>query len=168
MIEDVSIRLPKTEKALENYFLGCEKRRKFVRDSEGHFKKRLKKAKHDLKCAIDEYGGGNWDWTIVKAYYAIHHAANAFLSSKKGMFSKDHSCLIVSLKYNRLIDEVLFNKLMSIYEGFSDTLSIGLTFELRKIGQYDVDRWEELTEEDARRVLETAREFISYVEGNLE
>jgi len=167
MIEDVEIRLPKTEKAIKNYFFSCKKRRKFVSDTKEHYKKRLKKAKHDLKCAIDEYENKNWDWTIVKAYYAIHHAANAIFSRNKGLFSKDHSCLMIALKYHKLIDEKLFNELANIYEGFSDTLSIGLTFELRKIGQYDVDRWEELTKDDAKKVLETAKKFISYVEENL-
>ncbi len=164
MIEEVSINLPKTEKAIANYFLNCNKRKKFVTDTKEHYKKRLKKAKHDLKCSIDEYQNKNWDWTIVKAYYAIHHAANALLSKKKALFSKDHSCLIIALKYNQLIDDYLFNELTNIYEGFSDTLSIGLTFELRKIGQYDVDKWEKLTEEDARKVIETTKKFISYVE----
>ena len=168
MIEDVEIKLPKTEEAIKNHFLNCENRKKFVKDTEQHYKKRLKKAKHDLKCAADEFQNKNWDWTIVKAYYAIHHAANALFSKKRGLFSKDHSCLIIALKYHNLIDGNLFNELTNIYEGFSDTLSIGLTFELRKIGQYDVDRWEELTEEDAKKVLETAKKFISYAEENLE
>ena len=88
--------------------------------------------------------------------------------SQKGFFSKDHSCLIIALKYHKLIDEDLFNELTNIYEGFSDTLSIGLTFELRKIGQYDVDRWEELTEDDSKKVLKIAKKFISYVEEKLE
>jgi len=167
MIKDVNIKLPKTEKAIENCFINCDKRKKFVIDTKEHYKNRLKKAKHDLKCAIDEYKNKNWDWTIVKAYYAIHHAANALFSKKKGLFSKDHSCLIIALKYHKLINEYLFNELIKVYEGFSDTLSIGLTFELRKIGQYDVDRWEELTEDDAKMVLETAKKFISYVEENL-
>jgi len=168
MIEDIEIKLPKTEKSVKNYFFSCKARKKFINDTKEHYKKRLKKAKHDLKCAIDEYEEKNWDWTIVKAYYAIHHAANALFSKKKGLFSKDHSCLIIALKYNKLIDENLFNELTNIYEGFSDTLSIGLTFELRKIGQYDVDRWEKLSESDAKKVLETAKKFISYVEENLE
>lgn len=167
MIEDVNIRLPKTKRALRNYFLSCRSRKKFITDAKEHYKKRLKKSKHDLKCAINEYEEKNWDWTIVKAYYAIHHAANALFSKKKDIFSKDHSCLIVALKYHGLIDENLFSELMNIYEGFSDTLNIGLTFELRKIGQYDVDRWEELTEGDAKMVLETAKRFVSHVEEKL-
>lgn len=164
MIDEIEIKLPRTRESIERYFLGCKKRKRFVRDAPGHHMKRLKKAKHDLSCALDELDDGNWDWTIVKAYYAIHHAANALFSKEKGMFSKDHSCLIIALKYHNLIDDRLFSRLMRIYEGFSDSLSIGIAFELRKIGQYDVDKWEDLTRDDASMVLETAKEFVSYVE----
>jgi len=166
-MENVKIKLPKSEKGIENSFQSCEKRKKFLPDTPEHYKKRLRKAKHDLSCAIDELEDGNWDWTIIKAYYAIHHAANALLSKKKGVFSKDHSCLIISLKYNNLIDKKLFNELVSISEKFSDTLSIDIAFEMRKISQYDVDKWEELTKEDAKKVLDIAKKLVSYIEGEL-
>jgi len=167
MLKEIEQKLPKTEKAMENFFLSCQEGSKFVTDLPDYYKKRLKKAKHDLKCAIEEYQNKNWDWTIIKAYYSIHHAANSLLSKKKGFFCKDHSCLIVALKYHSLINERLFSELASIYEGFSDTLTIGLTFELRKIGQYEVDKWEDLTEEDAKTVLETSKKFVSYVETDI-
>jgi uncharacterized protein (UPF0332 family) len=168
MLEDVKIRMPKTEKGIKNSYVSCEKRGKFVSDTPNHHRKRLKKSKHDLQCAIDELKQGNWDWTIIKAYYAIHHAANALLSKKKNVFSKDHTCLIVSLKYHNLIDKKLFAELVSIFEGFSDTLSMDIAFEMRKIGQYDVDRWEKLTRDDAEKVLDLAKRFISYVEVELQ
>lgn len=167
MIKDIKIKIPKTEKAIENSLKACEKRRKFVTDTEEHYKKRLKKAKHDLQRAIDEFQGNTWDWTIIKAYYAMHHAANALFSKKKGLFSKDHSCLLIALKYYNLINKEFFDKLVSITEEFSDTLSIDIAFEMRKIGQYDVDKWEELTKEDAEKVLEVAKQFVAYVEGAL-
>lgn len=167
MIKDVKIKMPKTEKAVKNSFESCEKRKKFVKDVEEHYKKRLKKAKHDLQCALDEFQKSNWDWTIIKAYYAIHHAGNALLSKNKGFFSKDHLCLIISLKHHNLINEKFFDELISIAEEFSDTLSMDIAFEMRKIGQYDVDKWEELTEEDAKKVLEVAKKFVTYVEGKL-
>ena len=139
-------------------------KRYFVNDTEEHYKKRLKKAKHDLQRAIDEFQDNTWDWTIIKAYYAIHHAANALFSKKKGLFSKDHSCLLIALKYYNLINQEFFDRLVSIAEEFSDTLSIDIAFEMRKIGQYDVDKWEELTKEDAEKVLEVAKQFAAYVE----
>ena len=167
MIEDIKIKMPKTEEGVKNYFQSCENRKKFVGDIAERYKNRLKKAKHDLQCAIDESKNENWDWTIIKSYYAIHHAGNALLSKKKQQFSKDHSCLVIALKHHNLISQNFLDELISITENFSDTLSIDLAFEMRKIGQYDVDKWEELTEDDANKVLEFAKKFISYVEGEI-
>jgi uncharacterized protein (UPF0332 family) len=166
-IEEVKIKLPKKEKSIENYFKGCERRKKFVSSDPERSLKHLKKAKHDLNRAIAEFEDDVWDWSIIKSYYSIHHAGNALLLKNKGFFSKDHSCLIIALKVFDLIDKELFIKLRNIYENFSDTLSLDLTFELRKISQYSVDEWEDLTKEDARKVLELAKRFVSYVEGKI-
>jgi len=167
MLEKIKIRLPKKEKSIEKFFSSCEKRKKFVQDIENYNEKRLKKSKHDLKAAISEFKEENWDWTVVKAYYAIHHAGNALLSKEKLLFSKDHSCLVIALAHYNLIDKQLFQKLSKIAEQFHNTLSIDIAFELRKIGQYDVERWEDITKEDAEKVLEIAKEFIAYVEGRI-
>jgi len=166
-MDKIKIKLPKTDEGIVNYFKNCEKRGKFIKDTSGHYKSHLKKAKHDLKRAIKEFNDECWDWTIIKAYYAIFHTGNALLSKKKKLFSKDHSCLIIALKYWNLIDEDFFSKLMDIYENFSDTISIDLTFQMRKISQYDVDLWEQLTETDASMILELANEFVSYTEGKI-
>lgn len=166
-IDKIRIKLPKTEKGMLNFFQNCEKRRKFIKDTPGHYKNRLKKAKHDLKRAIEEFGDGCWDWTIIKAYYALFHAGNALLSKKRGLFSKDHSCLVIALKVWNLINKDIFSDLMKIYENFSDTVSMDLTFQMRKISQHDVDLWEELTEKDASIVLEIAKKFVSYVEQEI-
>jgi len=81
MIEEVDIKLPKTEKAIKNYFLSCKNRRKFVTDIKDHYKKRLKKSKHDLKCAIDVSETYHWlrsQWTKSTFYsrecYVSEHA----------------------------------------------------------------------------------------------
>jgi len=166
-ITGVKIKLPKSEKALHNFFKNCKTRHKFVDDVPEHHKKRLKKAKHDLNRAIAEFEDDCWDWTIIKSYYAIFHAGNALLSKKKGIFSKDHSCLIVALKIWNLVDKKLFSKISSIYERFSDIISIDLSFQLRKISQYDVDLWEDLTRDDALKILDLAKEFVSYVEEEI-
>ena len=167
MLDNVKIKLPKKESSMEKFFCNCEKRKKFVNDVEGYHEKRLKKSKHDLAAAISEFNEKNWDWTVVKAYYAMHHAGNALLSKEKQIFSKDHSCLIIALAHYKLIDEQFFQKLSKIAEQFHDALSIDIAFELRKIGQYDVEKWEDITEEDAKKVLEIAKEFVAYAEGRL-
>lgn len=166
-LEKVKIKLPKTEKGVKNFIKNCENRNKFVIDNPEYYKKRLKKAKHDLSRAVREFEDKCWDWTIVKSYYAIFHAANALLSKERGVFSKDHSCLIVGLKYWNLVDDRLFSDLVKVYEGLSDIVSMDLTFQLRKISQYDVEMWEELTEENASMVLEVAKKFVAYVEARI-
>lgn len=166
-LNGIKIKLPKTERGTTRFFRNCERRKRFVKDVKEHYKKRLKKAKHDLSRAVDEFEDGCWDWTIVKSYYAIFHAGNSLLSKKKGLFSKDHSCLIIALNIWNLIGNELFSKLTRVYERFSDRVSIDLSFQLRKISQYDVDLWEDLTREDAKLVLELAKEFVEWVEGEV-
>ncbi len=166
-IEEINITLPKTEEAIKNFFSNCENRKKFVDDSKEHFKKHLKKAKHDLSRAIAEFNDNCWDWTIIKSYYAIHHGGNALLSKNKAQFSKDHSCLIIALKHYNLIDQSLFDELSKIHEKFSNILSMDLAFQLRKIGQYGVDEWENLTKEEAELILNVAKSFIKFIEEKI-
>lgn len=166
-IGSLDIKLPLQEEFVKRFFANCENRRKFVEDAEEHYKQHLKKAKHDLERALAEFRDGCWDWTIIKSYYAVHHAGNALLSKNKSLFSKDHSCLIIALKYYDLIDQSLFEKLVKINERFSNVFSLDLTFQLRKISQYSVDEWEDLTKEDDEVILEIAKQFIKYVEERI-
>src|SRR4030067_632636 len=165
-VDQVKIKIPKKKEKIEKFYNNCEKRKKFINDPENHYKKRLKKSKHDLSRAISEFDQKCWDWTITKAYYAIHHAGNALFSKRRGKYSKDHSCLIVALKHLNLIDDNLFKDLAKIHERFSDVFSLDITFQLRKISQYDVDEWESLTREDARTVLNVAEKFVKHAEDN--
>lgn len=166
-INGVTIKLPTKKESVEKFFVSCAKRKKFVDDIEEHYKKHFKKAKHDLARAIAEFEDDCWDWTIIKAYYAVHHGGNALLSKNKSQFSKDHSCLIIALKYYDLIDKSLFDELVKINEKFSDILSLDLTFQLRKISQYSVDEWEDLTRKDAKLILDVAKRFIKFIEEKL-
>ena len=165
--EDIKIKLPEKEDSIKNFFENCEKRKKFVNEPPEHYKNHLKKAKHDLTRAIAEFKDECWDWTIIKSYYSLHHAGNALLSKNKNIFSKDHSCLIIALKYYDLIDKSLFEELIKIDKKFSDTLSLDLMFQLRKIGQYSVDEWEDLSKEDAELILNIAKKFIKFAEEKI-
>lgn len=166
-IEKIKIQLPKTEKGIKDFFESCMQRKNLLDDLPEHYKNHLKKAKHDLERAIKEFEDNCWDWTVIKSYYAIHHAGNTLLSNKKKLFSKDHDCLIVALKFLDLIDKRLFEELSLIHEKFSDVLSIDIAFQLRRISQYSVDEWEKITKDDAEKVLEFAKKFTAYVEGGL-
>lgn len=166
-IDDVKVKIPKTKEGLENFFKNCKKRNRFVDDTKNHYRKHIKKAKHDLNRALYEFYDGCWDWTIIKSYYSIFHAGNALLSKNKQIFSKDHSCVIIALKYWNLIDKNIFTKLIKTHEWFSDIVNIDITFQLRKISQYDVDLWEDITKENAEEILELAKKFVSYAEDKL-
>jgi len=164
-IKDIKIKLPNKEKGIEKFYQNCEKRNKFVKGDKKFYTKHLKKAKHDLYRAVREYEDKCWDWTVIKAYYTIHHAANSLLLQKKGFFCKDHSCLIIALKHYKLIPSKLFDELSKLHESLSDTLGLDLTFQLRKISQYDVNEWENIKKEDAELILSVAKKFISFVEN---
>lgn len=166
-IDKINIKLPEKEVSINRFFLNCEKRKKLIRDTADHYKQHLKKAKHDLSRAMADFEDQCWDWTVIKAYYAIHHAGNALLSKKKELFSKDHSCLIIALKHWDLISKDLFEELMQLHEVFADTFSLDLTFQLRKISQYNVDEWEDITEEDASLILNVAKKFIQFTEKQI-
>jgi len=166
-IDNIKIKLPRTKQSLDKVFLNCEKRKKLIADTFEHYKQHLKKAKHDFSRADAEFKDECWDWTIIKAYYSIHHVGNALMSKKKGVFSKDHSCLIVALNHFKLIPSDLFLELINLHENFSEILSLDLTFQLRKISQYSVDEWEDLTKKDAKLVLDIAKKLIIFVEGEI-
>jgi len=164
-IKDISIKLPKEEKGISSFYENCEKRKKFIEADKDNHEKHLKKAKHDLFRAVREFEDKCWDWTVIKAYYAIHHAANSLLLKKKGFFCKDHSCLIIALKHHELIKDELFKELFDLHESLSDVLGLDLTFQLRKLGQYDVNEWEKITEENAKLVVSIAKKIISFAEN---
>lgn len=164
-IEEIKIKLPKKEESVRKFYQKCEKRKKFIDSNKESYKKHLEKAKHDLYRAIKEFEDKCWDWTVIKSYYAIHHTANALLLKKKEFFCKDHSCLIIALKYHKLIPEALFKELTNLHESFSDILSLDLTFQLRKLGQYDVNEWQNITEKDASLIISVAKKFLSFVEN---
>ena len=165
VFEEIRTRLPKRRKTIKNFYETCISRKKFIKVESGEFIIHLEKAKHDLERAIKEFKDECWDWTIIKAYYAIHHAANALLIKKAGFFSKDHICLIISLKHLELIPNNFYEELRSLYSKFSDFSAFEIIYSLRKISQYNVVKWKELSKSDAELVVEFAKKFIRFVEG---
>lgn len=164
-IRDVKIKLPIKKESVDAFFSNCDKRKKFISSDKENYKNHLKKAKHDLYRALKEYEDKCWDWTVIKAYYSIHHAANSILLKKKGFFCKDHSCLIIALKYYEIIPEDLFKELSSLHESLADILGLDITFQLRKIGQYDVNEWEQISEKDASLIISIAKKLVSFAEN---
>jgi len=167
VIERIKQKLPKKEESIRKMFENCRKRKKLIADTKEHYKERIEKAKHDLARAIAEFEDKSYDWTVIKSYYAIHHAGNALLSKKTGNFSKDHLCLILALYSFDIIPKEIFEELIKINEKFSNTLSLEISFELRKISQYSVDEWKNINEADAKAILDLAKKFVKFVEGEI-
>ncbi|MGC8812551.1 MAG: HEPN domain-containing protein [Candidatus Aenigmatarchaeota archaeon] len=165
VLEELSSKLPKRKRAIKSFYETCLSRKKFIKVESSEFSIHLEKAKHDLQRAIKEFEDECWDWTIIKAYYSIHHAANALLVKKAGFFSKDHVCLIISLKHLELIPNEFYEELRTLYSKFSDFSAFELVYSLRKISQYNIIKWKELSKKDAEIVLEFAKKFVKFVEG---
>ena len=167
LLEELKSKIPKRKKSIENFFNSCMERKSFVKTDSQEYVLHLEKSKHDLNRALKEFEDKCFDWTIIKAYYAVHHAANALLIKKQGMFSKNHICLLVALKYLNLIPEEFYQKLREIHSKFSDFSAFEITYSLRKISQYSVAKWKELTENDTKAILLFAKQFVAFVEGEV-
>jgi uncharacterized protein (UPF0332 family) len=164
VLEEIGSKLPTREDSIKAYYETCISRKKFINIDASEAIFHLEKTKHDLSRAIKEFENDCWDWTIIKAYYSIHHAANALLIKKAKMFSKDHICLIVALKHLGLIPNEFYEELRKLHSKFSDFTAFEIAYSLRKVSQYDVVKWKELSKEDAELVLEFAKKFVKFVE----
>jgi len=124
----------------------------------------LAMAKDDLISLKADFDKDNWRLVITKSYYAVFHATNALLIRKLGFYAKDHMCAVYALKKENLLHESLYLELGKIYERFSDIFGFAIMFEARKLSQYDVTKWKELTKEDADTAKNFAQKYISFVE----
>lgn len=164
VIEEIVPQLPKTKEGVENSYNSCNNLKKFIGNDNNEFKNNLEKAKSDLSKVKSDYDAESWDWVIIKSYYAMHHAINSMLIKFKGFYSKDHICAIIALKYLDLLPEDIYLKLRNINAKFSDFTGFGVTYSLRKISQYDVNKWKNISKKDADAVYNSAKELISYIE----
>lgn len=157
--------LPKSKEGVERYFSGCKKRKRFVGVKRDEYAAHIEKAKSDLSRVRSEMEASAWDWAIIKSYYAIHHAINGLLVKAEGFYSKDHTCAIVALKSLGILPEELYERLREIDGKFSDFRGLDIIYMLRKISQYDVRGWKDLTRKDAESVFSLAREVVSFAES---
>jgi uncharacterized protein (UPF0332 family) len=165
IFEEINVNFPVTDKAIENSFQNCEKRKKFVEVESSTYAEHLELAKDDLNSIETDFENKNWRWVVTKSYYAIFHATNALLVKKQGFFSKDHLCAVIALKKQELIPQKIYEELGEIYEKFSDIFGFAIIFEARKLSQYDTKKWKKIEKEDAEIAKNFAKRFVSFVEG---
>jgi len=164
LIEEILPSLPRNEKGIENAYQYCSKQRRFVKTNSKEFSAHLEKAKSDLNAIKADYENRAWDWVIIKSYYAIHHAVNALLLRFSGFYSKDHICAILALKHFELLSDALYLKLRNINAKFSDFTALDITYSLRKISQYDVRKWKEISQKDADDIYSMSKELVKFAE----
>lgn len=164
MIEDIIPTLPMNKTSVFKGFCNCRKLKKYIITSNKEFIVHLEKAKNDLYKIKSDYENEAWDWVIVKAYYALHHAINSLLIKFRGFYSKDHFCAILALKNFDLVPQNIYENLRKISVKFSDFTGFEISYSLRKISQYDVIKWKQLSKEDASKIYNFTKEFVSFVE----
>ncbi|MDI6738032.1 MAG: HEPN domain-containing protein [Nanoarchaeota archaeon] len=162
VIEEIIPMLPKSEGKIKNAYENCKPR--FVAVNNKEFSAHLEKAKSDLANVESDFSKGSWDWAIIKSYYAIHHAINALLIKEKGFYSKDHICAILAVRSLNILPWELYSKVRQINAKFADFTGFDVTYTLRKISQYDVRKWRQLTKKDAESIYLLAKEVVSFAE----
>ena len=101
------------------------------------------------------FEGQRYEATVNRCYYAMFTSVQALLITKN-MFSKTHQGLQV--KFNELFikTEVLPVELGRM---------LSETFEKRQFGDYDVDA--SISQQDAKKVLDNARQFLDSIKKYL-
>lgn len=102
------------------------------------------------------FQGKRYEATVNRCYYAMFTSVQALLVTKN-IFSKTHQGL--QIKFNEL-----FIKTEILPLELGKTLSE--TFEKRQFGDYDVDA--DISEQDAKKVLNNARIFLDSVKKHLD
>lgn len=127
----------------------------------------------DFKLSSDEKiqkvleiaGFTEYDWVIIKGYYAMYHAALACLA-KLGFKSENHNATTLALELYFVHSGKLERKYVKILE--KARLERDYVEKLREakqervIAQYDVST--DVEKRSARWVLETAKEFVDRLE----
>lgn len=114
------------------------------------------KGVRSLAAANKLFQGGDYDFAVSRAYYAMFYLAEAALLSR-GMTFSSHSAVISAFGRELVKPGHLSKKLHeALHEGFTE----------RAVGDYEVR--ESYPRERAERVLASARDFVAAVRGFLE
>lgn len=98
--------IPKTKESLEKTYKNCEK--KFVKIDNIFYSEYQGLAYEDLDSAVKEE---NARWAISKAYQALFLMCNSILVKKLGVYSKNHTCVLIALLYNNLMPKDTLDKI---------------------------------------------------------
>lgn len=109
-----------------------------------------------------------FDWTIQASYYAMFHAVNALLSTKKIKISRInvHKATLYAFAKHFILNKELEEELFVMYEEAEQKalkLFSSLAEEKRKRGFTAYERLSRMNIEPARESIENAQEFLKVV-----
>ncbi len=113
--------MPKTKESLERTYKRCEN--KFIKIDMFLFTDYQSLAYEDLDSAVKET---NPRWAITKSYHSLFLMCNSILVKKLGVYSKNHTCILIALLHNNLIPKNILEKIdkilgkKSFFEEISD------------------------------------------------
>ncbi len=143
------------EDGIDHEFKKClakGKLREFPK-GKGLFPKELETAERDLEEAKDNYKNKKFKWATIQGYYAMFHTGRALIYFR-GYRERSHYCLIVALR-------ALFVSKRALSAQIVEMLQQGK--RLRESADY----YNEWSQEGARRIIESAEEFIKKTKGIL-
>ena len=118
--------------------------------------KLIEKATRNLKIAKSEYDNKDYDITVSRSYYSMFYCAEALLLTKNLRFSSHtgvHSAFGQYFANTKEVNPGLHRVLLD-------------AFDLRCAADYDY--MEEITKEEAEKVLKDAEYFIGEIKKKLE
>lgn len=99
------------EKILEKRYLFLKK--KLVEIDKDLFKDYQEMSYEDLASAKKEESNR---WKITKLYQSLFLMCNSLLVKKKGFYSKDHDCLLITLLYYQILPEDILERIKKVFE----------------------------------------------------
>jgi len=157
--------IPKTKEKLGKEYARCEK--SFVKIDRALFREYSSLAYEDLESATKET---NVRWAVTKAYQSLFLMCNSILVRKKGVYSKDHHCLIVALANENLIETSVLTRIYELlktkeklFEGINPQVAL-----YEEISRIRIERNNYLylpktlrkTTKNSKDIIEEVRELI--------
>ena len=118
---------------------------------ESEISSNLERADTNLQVASELFDKGYYDVAASRAYYAAFYAASALLLNE-GIDTSKHSG-VIALVHQHFVKSGKLSK--------DQGRNLNWLFELRSVGDYGVSL--HVDQEDARRAVDTAKEFFEAV-----
>ena len=121
----------------------------------------IKKAKHNLRAADFNIGGGFSDWAVSQLYYAMYHALLAILFNR-GFESKNHECTINAIEYLIEKKEIDLDKEDIAFIRTTDQMTKKDVKSLREEFQYGIET--EVNKILLSELIKKSKEIVEKVE----